>query len=167
MKKILIGLMMVALVSGLSIAGTEDSLTLTVTVGGTAYGIAITSTTQDFGTVNLAGSKSLYVGDVKNDGSTSEGIQKKMAVPGGWSIVSVTNPAANEVSLYGNITNQLAAEPTWAGGDFTTASYTGTSANSVTAGTTKGLWVKLYMPTTSALVGQQTITLSLQGVAPY
>ena len=167
MKKILIGLMMVALVSGLSIAGTEDSLTLTVTVGGTAYGVAIASTTHDFGTVNLAGSQALYVGNVSNDGSTSEGIQKKMAVPGTWSIVSATNPGDNQVSLYGNLTTVGAAQPSWAAGDFTTASYTGTSANSITAGTTKGLWVKLHMPTTSALTGQQTITLSLQGVAPY
>ena len=181
---------LIVFLAGIVSAVTHDTIRLTVTPLFN-LSVNISSTTQDFGAINVASSKTIDIGTIINDGNVSTYWEKQCsnsADSGGadkWTVDPNGSPAVDYFSLL-LITTGTALVPTYVGGTAadsimdlgTEESYayvTEGSYSTLTDGagstrspfhlpytTTRELWCSIMMPTSVIDSAQQTITLSIQ-----
>jgi len=176
MKKILGLLLILAVMTGVGYAATNpDNIVLTVTIGNIAYGVSISSASNDIGTVNFSAQQAFYIGTLSNDGNTMEdwqvrGTNASGPSAGSWSLVS-TIPVGNEYALMLGTSVAGAVAPTWT--DAVDASSVTTSQAAASAwgqkadvAYTRGLWSRITMPSSSSQSGQFSFTVSMWGTAP-
>lgn len=180
MRKFLGLALVLGLMTGISTlshaTANPDSLTLTVTIGGSNYSIDIASTTNNFATVNLGAQKSLYIGTASNDGNVPCDLDCAVAATANGAGVAwtIANTVAQDVYGLMIATGTQATEPTWNPGASPqlVSSVTASQAsmpytNGIIPGTSRGLWTRLSMPTSlsGAAAGEWTITLSIWATA--
>ena len=190
MKRIIIAVALIAVMSGIGLAISPDSVQLYVSPA-FSMSVNISSTTNQFAggnAVNLGESRTLCVGWVCNDGNVSSRWQKQTANSGNWTLVTDGATGFNQFRLLA-ITTGTATLPgtsavfseaanTCLGGSTTaivTAGYTDlaegglispTHAPFNVALTTRSLWVSIMMPSDVTDSVAKTITLSIQAVTP-
>ena len=155
-------------------AKNPDTMTVSVTPNST-YGVAISSpyaAGYNFGTVTLNNTTgSTLAITVQNSGDTAEYFSLAInAQSGPWAPVAVKGAVdkfvlyssftvANSQPDYSTVTSTVdVTAPSTAAGQWGQASKTNATVS-------KYLWMKLDMPVTSSVAGQQNLTLSITGQA--
>ncbi|MBL0349242.1 MAG: hypothetical protein IPP68_02555 [Elusimicrobia bacterium] len=180
MKKMAKALLMMGAVvmAGAAMAATTDTVVLTVTPTGTKS-LSIDRVSYDFGALNLGTTGNISSSStVTNDGTLAATWAMRVSVDDGvW--VASTSVGADRYALYSLLN---AAAPVSAdfnsGGGFddvvvsagaglgrvsTGTNYTGTQSGvGVLAGTTRGLWFRLDMPTSSSVATQRSFTVEVE-----
>jgi len=182
---LVLGLMV--LVGGIAGALTTDSVLLTVKPVFN-LSVNISSTTNTFGSAVVLGtSVTICVGQIENDGNVSSKWQKQTPTASGatgnvWTLLTSGTPGTDQFRLLAISTGTSvspdlygAANATCIRGDHTVIGVTGNltdltegggaSPNHAT-GETRKLWASIMMPVNTTNGNEQTITLSIQAVAP-
>jgi hypothetical protein len=194
MKRLMIGVAVMMLLSGIAGAMTTDSVLLLVTP---VYNLSINivADSTNFGFMDIGSSKSINVGKIWNDGNVTARWDKQSSnasdgTGATWSLTTVS-PARNQFSLLAIATGTAtgpAIETQYGGGAsnlnilalgtsqtqcYVTNSFTelteGLSGKGFTYGILKtmNLWVSLMMPPDISVgLSQNTITLSIRAATP-
>lgn len=185
MKRYLIGVVVLMMLSGVAEAITPDSVVLTVTPVYT-LSVNITNTSTNFGLLSMGSSKTLNVGNICNDGNVSTHWEKQASDSAGWKLKAGGTPLTDEFTLLA-IATGTAADPSFEGASsndsimklakqencrLSSGVYTdltdglATTSSVFVALKTMNLWVSIKMPTDVTISAQQTITLSVQATTP-
>ncbi len=180
MKKLMKALLMMGAVmmAGAAMAASTDTVVLTVTPTGTKS-LSIDRVSYDFGALNLGTTGNISSSStVTNDGTLAATWAMRVSVDDGvW--VASTTVGADRYALYSLLN---AAAPVSAdfnsGGGFddvvvsagaglgrvsTGTNYSGTQSGvGVLAGSTRGLWFRLDMPTSSSVATQRSFTVEVE-----
>ncbi|HNF58894.1 MAG TPA: hypothetical protein PLN89_04910 [Elusimicrobiota bacterium] len=181
MMKRMKGLLMagaVAVMAGAAMAATTDTVVLTVTPTGTKS-LSIDRVSYDFGALNLGTTGNISSSStVTNDGTLAATWAMRVSVDDAVWVASTTvgadryklmallnaaAPVAADFNAGGGFDDVVVSAGAGLGAVSTATNYSGTQSGvNVLAGSTRGLWFNLDMPTSSSVSTQRSFTVELE-----